>query len=178
MVIPQTPMPVPRKRRLGQWDEIIKKTSSEKAFPIFAPLSIECPSPSLFLSNGLGKKRLFDKAFNLDCRLLADDRTGKEVDQSFVCCQCPLSVKANRLWQRELLDQKSICMVEDIPLTTAIFWEPGNFVLCARHTLNLAKKLGLKTKNLKTDIVKERIEQIWANRTLTGLDKLFANNPD
>ncbi len=69
-------------------------------------------------------------------------------------------------------------MVETISLATAIFWDPGNFVPCTWHTLNLAKKLGLKTKNLKADIVKERIEQIWANRTLAELDELFANNMD
>ncbi len=69
-------------------------------------------------------------------------------------------------------------MVEAISLAAAIFWDPGNFVLYAWHTLNLAKKLGLKTENLKTDIVKERIEQIWANRILAALDELFANNPD
>ncbi len=40
------------------------------------------------------------------------------------------------------------------------------------------KKLGLKIKNLKTDIVKEQIKQIWANKTLARLDELFANNPD
>ncbi len=69
-------------------------------------------------------------------------------------------------------------MVEPILLVTAIFWDPGNFVPYARHILNLAKKLGLKTKNLKTDILKEQIEQIWANRILAGLDEFFANNPD
>ncbi len=47
---------------------------------------------------------------------------------------------------------------------------------CAWHMLNLIKKLGLKIKNLKIDIVKERIEQIWANKILAGLDELFANN--
>ncbi len=68
-------------------------------------------------------------------------------------------------------------MVDAIPLAMTIFGDLGNFVFYAWHTLNLVKKLGLKTKNLKTNIVKERIEQIWANRILAGLDKLFAN-PD
>ncbi len=87
-------------------------------------------------------------------------------------------MKANRLWQRELLDQKFVGIIKAIPLAIAIFWYPSNFVPCVWHTLNLAKKLGLKTKNLKTDIVKEQIEQIWANRILTRLDKLLANNQD
>ncbi len=177
---PQTPTLVPGKRRLGQWDRIIKRASSEEALPTFARLlpPMERPSPPLFPSNSPGEKRLFDKAFNLDSRPLADDRTGEEVDLSFAGYQCPPAVKANRLWQQELLDRKLVCIVEAIPLAMAIFWDLGNFVLCARHTLNLAKKLGLKTKNLKTVIVKERIEQIWANRTLARLDELFANNPD
>ncbi len=68
-------------------------------------------------------------------------------------------------------------MVEAIPLAAAIFWDP-NFTLCTRHTLNLAKKLGLKTKNLRADIVKERIGQIWTHRTIAELDLLFKNNPD
>ena len=65
-------------------------------------------------------------------------------------------------------------MDEAIPLAAAIFWDP-NFLLCPRYTLNLAKKLGLKTKNLKADIVKKRIGQIWANRKIAELDVLFTN---
>lgn len=87
-------------------------------------------------------------------------------------------VKANRLWQWEFLDQRLVCIVEAILLATAIFGDPGNFVPCARHILNLVKKLGFKTKNLKIDIVKKQIEQIWANGILAELDKLFANNLD
>ncbi len=95
---PQTPTPVPGKQRLGQWDQIIKKASLEEALPTFAPLlpPIKRPSPPLFPSNGLGEKRSFDKAFNLDSRPLADDRTGEEVDLSFAGCQCLPAVKANR----------------------------------------------------------------------------------
>ncbi len=68
-------------------------------------------------------------------------------------------------------------MVEAIPLAAAIFWDP-NFLLYTRHTLNLTKKLGLKTKNLRADIVKEQIGQIWAHRTIVKLDLLFKNNSD
>ncbi len=68
-------------------------------------------------------------------------------------------------------------MVEVIPLATALFWDP-NFLLCPRHTLNLVKKLGLKTKGLKVDVMKEGIGNIWANRTIAELDVLFTNNPD
>lgn len=44
-------------------------------------------------------------------------------------------------------------------------------------TLNLAKKLGLKTKNLKANIVKKWIEQIQANKTIAEWNVLFTNNP-
>ena len=38
------------------------------------------------------------------------------------------------------------------------------------------RKLGLKTKKLKTEIVKGRTQKIWANRTITQLDELFKEN--
>ncbi len=69
-------------------------------------------------------------------------------------------------------------MINAIPLVVAIFYDFDNFMPCIQHMLNLAKTLGFKTKNLKTDIIKEQIEQIWANRILARLDELFANNPD
>ena len=99
----------------------------------------------------------------------------EEVDLSYAGCQCPPAVKSNREWQQELLNTKLVCMVEAIPLAAALFWDP-NFLLCPRHTLNLAKKLGLKSKSLKANVVKERIGQIWANRTIAELDVLFTNN--
>ncbi len=68
-------------------------------------------------------------------------------------------------------------MMKAIPLAATIFWDP-NFLLYTKHTLKLAKKLGLKTKNLKAEIVKERIWQIWANRMIAELDLLFKNDPD
>lgn len=175
----QTPTLVPRKRRLGQYNRIIKKASLKKAAPTFASLllPVERPSRLLLPSSSIGEKRLFDMVFNLDCQSLANDHTGEDVNLSFLFCQCPPAVKANWPWQRKLLDQKAVCMVEAIPLAAAIFRDP-NFVLYTWHTLKLAKKLGLKTKNLKNDLVKERIGQIWANKTMARLDKLFANNPD
>ena len=68
-------------------------------------------------------------------------------------------------------------MVEGILLAAAIFLNP-NFLLYPKYTLKLAKKLGLKTKNLNAEIVKERIRQIWANKTIAQLDLLFTNNLD
>lgn len=66
-------------------------------------------------------------------------------------------------------------MVKVILLAATIFWNP-NFALYPRHTLNLVKKLGLKTKGLKAKVVNERIGQIWANRTIVELDLFFTNN--
>ena len=196
-------MPVPGRQRLGQWSGILKRASSEEAPTTFAPLfpPSERPSPLLFPSSGIGEKRPFDKAFNIDCRPLADDHAGKdvgerkfdktfintrpladnhaeeEVDLSFAGCGCSSGVKLNRPWQIELLEQRLACIVETIPLTAAIFWDP-NFVLCLRHMLNLAKKMGLKTRNLSSTLVKERIQSIWANKTIGQLDALFKENPD
>lgn len=74
----------------------MKRASSKEAFPIFAPLllPIECLSPHFFPSNGLREKLSFDKAFNLDCWLLADDHIKKEINLSFVYYQYLPGVKA------------------------------------------------------------------------------------
>lgn len=45
-------------------------------------------------------------------------------------------------------------------------------VPCPRQTLHLAKKLGLKTRHVKSTIVKERIELVWGNKIIAGLDGL------
>lgn len=87
------------------------------------------------------------------------------------------SCKVNKAWQQKLLKPQSVFMVEAILLAATIFWDP-NFMMCNRHTLNLTKKLGLKKKNLKVEIVKERIEQILDNKTIAKLNLLFTNNPD
>lgn len=68
-------------------------------------------------------------------------------------------------------------MIEIISLVMPIFWD-CIFVLCPWNTLNLVKKLGLKIKNFKSDIVKECIQKIWANKIITQLNKLFNNNSD
>ena len=49
---------------------------------------------------------------------------------------------------------------------------------CPRHMLNLAKKMGLKTRNLSSTLVKERILLIWANKPIEQLDALFKENLD
>ena len=87
------------------------------------------------------------------------------------------AVKANKNWQQKLLNTKIVYIVEAIALAITLFWDP-NFLLYPRHTLNLAKKLRLKTKSLKIDLVKEQIGEIWANKIITELDILFTNNPN
>ena len=44
--------------------------------------------------------------------------------------------------------------------------------------LNLAKKIGLKTRNLSSALVKEYIQSIWANKTIGQLYALFKEKPD
>ena len=199
----QTPMPFLGRQRLSQWSEILKRASSKKApttcVLLFPPS--ECPSPLLFLSSGISKKPPFDKAFNIDCRPLADDQAGKdagqrkfdksfiniwalannhteeEVDLSFAGCEYSLGFKLNRPWQIELLEQRLACIVETILLAVAIFWDP-NFVYYLRYMLNLAIKMGLKTRNLSSTLVKEHIQLIWANKIIGQLDALFKENPD
>ena len=92
-------------------------------------------------------------------------------------CGCSLAVKLNRPRQIKLLEQRPACIVETISLATAIFLVP-NFVPCPRHTLNLAKKMGLKTRNLSSALVKERIQSIGAKKTIGQLDVLFKENPN
>ena len=182
---PQTPTPVSGRQRLSQWSGILKKASSEESPTTCAPLFLpsEHPSPLLFPSSSIDEKRPFDMAFNINCRPLADDHAGKdvgqrkfdktfsnsrplannhakeEVDLGFAECGYSPGVKLNRPWQIELLERRPVCIVETISLAAAIFWDP-NFVLCPRYTLNLAKKMGLKTRNLFSTLVKERIQLI------------------
>lgn len=44
--------------------------------------------------------------------------------------------------------------------------------------LKLIKKLGFKIKNVENNLVKKQIRQIWANKTIVELDKLFTHKPD
>lgn len=129
----------------------------------------------VFFSSGYGVKRLFNKAFDLDCWLLASDCFKEEMNPSFASCQCSKVIKANKIWQQELLNSKIVCMVEPILLAATIFCDP-NFALCPKHILNLARKLGTKTKKLKIMVINKQIGQICANKPIAELDLLFKNN--
>ena len=101
----------------------------------------------------------------------------EEVELSYGEYGCPALVKLNRSWQLKLLDRKLVYLIEAILLTAAQFWDPL-FALCPYNTMNLASKLGLRMWGIATGVIKERIESVWANRTVRQLDQLFQNNPE
>ncbi len=141
------------RQKLIELNQREKRVTSEELAPAFILLLLSKP-PLLFLANRVSKKRSFDKAFNINGRPLANNQFGKDVNLSLGGCQCPPAVKANRPWQQELLNPKTVYMVEVISLATTIFWDL-KFLLCRKHILKLIKKLGFKIKNLKAEIVKE-----------------------
>lgn len=76
-------MLIPEKQRVDQCGIIIQRTSLEEAVPTFISLFSKRLPSHFFPSSGINKKRLFDKAFNLNSRLLADDHAGHNDKQSF-----------------------------------------------------------------------------------------------
>ncbi len=119
-------------------------------------------------------KRSFDMAF-INSRPLARNHAANEADLSFGKYGCLVPVKLKQLWQFEPRDCKPVCIMEAISLAATLFWDPL-FVPCPRHTIKLASKLGLKTWSIASRVVKERIELVWANKTIHQLDELFQNN--
>ncbi len=73
----------------------------------------------------------------------------------------------NRLWQSELYDPKSVCLLEAIPLLSLFFWD-DSFVSCTRYIALLAKKLRLITGHVNNGDIKEQIGAIWQNKTIAG----------
>ena len=187
LFLPKTPTPNLAAERqklddtISGWSGRSKKASSEELYSgrIIRAASKDTFSPKiplfppLFPSSTIGKRKL-DKTF-INTWPLADNHVKKEVNLSFAMCRCLSAVKLNRLCQIDLLERRPACIVKTISLTVAIFWDP-NFVPCPRHTLNLATKLGLKTKNFSNALVKERIQLSWANRTIGQLDTLLKKN--
>ncbi len=122
-------------------------------------------------------KRSFDEAF-IKQRPLALTRLQEDVDLSFAQCTCSESVKMNRSWQSELYDPKPVCLLEAIPLLSLLFWD-DSFIPCSKHTSLLAKKLGLTTgRQVNNVVTKERMEAVWHNKTIDGLDTLFECHPE
>ena len=120
-------------------------------------------------------KQLFNMAF-INSRLFATNHAAKEIDLNFGEYGCPASVKLNRSWQLELLDCKPVCIIEAIFLAATLFWGLL-FALCLRYIMKLVSKLGLRTENITNKFVKDKIESVWANRTICQLNQLFWNNP-
>lgn len=152
-------------------------TSSTKPLCLFSALGTYNPdnNNSFYNPTNTNKcKRDFDITF-INSRLLASNHDQKEVDLSFAGCGYPNSVKFNRSWQLDLFDPKPVSIIETISLAAALFWDP-TFMPCSCHTIKLAFKLGLKTNKIKSGMVKKRIETVWANRTISHLNRWFRDN--
>ena len=150
-------------------DELLRHSTSH--------IELFCPFPSLgLLLDKTNRKRTLDIAF-INSRPLAGNHAWEEVDLSFAECGCLAVVKLNRLWQLELPDLKPVCIMEATSLAAAIFWDPL-FAPHYCHTVKWAFKLGLKTRGIASGVVKEKIESVWANKTISQLDQLFWNNPE
>ncbi len=72
-----------------------KRTTSEELAPAFISLLLFEP-PILFSVSRVGKKRLFNEAFDINYRPLANNPFGEDVNLSFTCCQCLPFVETNR----------------------------------------------------------------------------------
>ena len=113
-------------------------------------------------------KRFFDTTY-INSRPLAGNHATKKVDLNFGESVICVPVRLNRSWQLELLNYKPVCIMEVISLTAALFWVPL-FAPCPCHTLNLASKLGLKTRIIASEVVNKRIKVVRANRTIRQLN--------
>lgn len=131
-------------------------------------------TPDLDLNNNNKCKQIFDIVF-INSHLLVSNHIIKQVDMSFVIYRYPAIIKLNRCWQLDLLDPKLVYIIKAIPLTIGLFWDLI-FVLCPCHISKQGVKLSLRINRLNNGMVKERIETIWANKTISQLDKLFRDN--
>ena len=97
-----------------------KRARLEKLALVF--IFLLSSKPLLFFpASHIGKKRSFNKAFDINSWSLAKNQFGEDVDLSFTGCQYLSTVKANRAWQLELLNAKTVYMIEAISLAIAIF---------------------------------------------------------
>ena len=152
-------------------------TSSAKPFCPFSALGALNPDDnngSYNPTNINQRKQGFNTTF-INSHQLAGNHDQQEVDLSFAGCGCPAAVKLNRSLQLDLLDPKPVCIIEAIPLVAALFWDPS-FAPCICHTMKLPFKLDLRTNRIKSGVVKERFEAVWANITVSLLDRLFRDN--
>lgn len=84
--------------RLIDLDGRIMRTTSEKLAPVYTCQLLFNKHPSLLFFSyiDISKKQLFDKAFDINSLLLAQDHVRKVVNLDFGGCQCFPSVKDNR----------------------------------------------------------------------------------
>ena len=165
------------KRFLLDEPQLYILTTLTKPLHLFLALGAYNPDNNNGLYNPTNNNKCiwdFDIAF-INSHPLAGNHDQKEEDLSFAGCECLNAIKLNRSWQLDLLNPKPVCIIKAIPLTSALFWDL-TFALCLCHTMKLAFKLGLRMNKIKNDIVKKRIETIWANRTVSLLDRLFRDN--
>lgn len=119
------------------------RATSEELTPVFTRQLLSTSVSSSFfhfLSGHIDEKQLFDMVFDINSHSLAKDYTGKEVNLSFMRYQCFPVMNINRIWQWKLLNHKTICIVEVIPLAATIF-SNSKFLPCTRNTCNSAQKL-------------------------------------
>ena len=152
-------------------DKSLGRRSTNESQPSKTSLSISNSWP---VAQKRNCKRPFDIAF-ITSRLFTANHIIKEIDLSFGKCECPAPVKFNQLWQLELLNRKPVCILKTIFLVAALFWDPL-FALCPHHIIKLVSKLGLRTQSIAIRLVKEKIESVWANKTICQPDQLFQNN--
>ena len=81
----------PRRQKLIELNQKEKKAISEVLAPAFIPLLLSKPL-FLFSVSCIGKKRSFNKAFNINSQLLTKNQFGKNVDLSFASCKYLLAV--------------------------------------------------------------------------------------
>lgn len=62
-----------------------------------------------------------------------------------------------------------VCMLEAIPLLNFLSWD-NSWILCNKSILLLSNMLGLTSWHMNHVIIKERIQAIWENKTITGFD--------
>lgn len=118
-----------------------------------------CPFPTL---GPISKKNDCQWPFNMifiNSRPLTINHTIKEVDLRFGKYECPILVKLNRLWQLELLNRKSVYIIEAIPLIATLLLDLL-FAPYPYHTIKLAILLGLRTWSIISKIVNKKIKSV------------------
>ena len=110
-----------RKDRHKPW--LRMSTSLTKLLHLFPALSALNPNNnngSYNLTNNHKCKWGFVTTFINSCPL-AGNYDQEEMDLSFAGCRYPAAVKLNRSWQLDLLDLKSVCIIEAIRLQPPYF---------------------------------------------------------